>query len=683
MYGTLVNIDPRAAVWVRDLVRGYGRTPVLRGVSLTVQEGTIYALLGPSGTGKTTLLNILCGQLRPAAGDVRVLGGRPGLDRCGVPGEAVGLMPQDLALYKDLTIGELLRMHARIHGVVGPEYQSRQQHLLDFLELPGESRLVSNLSGGQQRRVSLAVALVHRPRLLLLDEPTVGADPVLRHRIWEYLTALTKEGTTVVITTHYIEEARGADCLGLMRNGRILAEGPPDYILRRTDCSSLEAAFLRLCQQADESLCEQAVVDAAPWNEPTFNRLRWRVRTDSVLALAGRTLNRYRRNLAFLAFVFLLPTIQVCLFCVAIGRTPTDLPFGYVNSDVPAPSPVNSSHTLTLGADFIRILGSDAAVDLQQLASVSEGVSAVEHGKLWGFVEVPQNFSHDLPLRLVGMAFPDRLTPELRNGSTLAMTLDMSHIQTAAVLENATMTAFQDLLKDMLLDNHTRSNKTAVPSWATDYPVQLMRPLYGPKDPQFTDFVAPGIIITIAFAQSIGLTALAFVFEKRDGTLNRLWAAGLSPIEVLLGQIGAQMLVLLVQVALMLVIALVVFDVPIRGSLFLAVLLVLLMGLVGMLYGLIIAAVSSDEIKAAQGAMGSLFPAMLLSGVIWPAESIPQPLRWVTVCLPTTWAAEAMRSVCLRGWDVTSQSVALGFILPAGWCVLFIVLGTALVRNRT
>lgn len=170
-----------------------------------------YGLLGASGCGKTTLLSTIVGRRRIDSGEIFVLGGKPGTQGSGVPGKRVGYMPQEIALYGEFSIRETMMYFGWIFGMDTKEIIERLQFLLNFLDLPSEKRLVKNLSGGQQRRVSFAVALMHDPELLILDEPTVGVDPLLRQSIWNHLVHITKSGQkTVIITTHYIEEARQA-----------------------------------------------------------------------------------------------------------------------------------------------------------------------------------------------------------------------------------------------------------------------------------------------------------------------------------------------------------------------------------------------------------------------------------------------------------------------------------------
>ncbi|KAF4528304.1 hypothetical protein B566_EDAN014980 [Ephemera danica] len=203
------------AVCVRRACKRYGTKSnphvVLEQLNMTVPKGTIYGLLGASGCGKTTLLTCIVGRRRLNTGEIWVLGGRPGSPGSGVPGPRVGYMPQETALYGEFTIRETMVYFGWIFGMSIDRIEERLEFLIKLLELPSSSRHVKNLSGGQQRRVSFAAALVHDPELLILDEPTVGVDPVLRQSIWEHLVAITKDGNkTVIITTHYIEEARQA-----------------------------------------------------------------------------------------------------------------------------------------------------------------------------------------------------------------------------------------------------------------------------------------------------------------------------------------------------------------------------------------------------------------------------------------------------------------------------------------
>ncbi|GBP06186.1 ABC transporter G family member 20 [Eumeta japonica] len=239
------------AVCVRRAHKSYGtaKNPnvILDGLNMTVPKGTIYGLLGASGCGKTTLLSCIVGRRRLNSGEIWVLGGRPGSPRSGVPGPRIGYMPQEVALFGDFTIRETMIYFGWTAGMSTAEVDERIDFLIKLLQLPSPSRPVKNLSGGQQRRVSLAAALLHDPELLILDEPTVGVDPVLRQSIWDHLVEITQgRRTTVIITTHYIDETKQANIIGLMRGGKFLAEESPEELLQKYQAESLEDVFLKL-----------------------------------------------------------------------------------------------------------------------------------------------------------------------------------------------------------------------------------------------------------------------------------------------------------------------------------------------------------------------------------------------------------------------------------------------------
>ena len=231
--------DEAFAVEVDGVVKRFGRQVALDGVDLRVRRGEVYGLLGPNGAGKTTLIRCLVGLVRPDAGTVTVLGRR--LPDLGVLSR-VGYMTQAAALYPDLSVAENLRFFAAISGA--PGHLDEVLRLVDLEERRGS--IVSTLSGGMRTRVSLACALVHRPELLLLDEPTVGVDPQLRAQLWDGFRAMTADGTSIVVSSHVMDEAERCDRLGLIRFGRLLAEGTAAELRRRAGSDRLEDAFLKL-----------------------------------------------------------------------------------------------------------------------------------------------------------------------------------------------------------------------------------------------------------------------------------------------------------------------------------------------------------------------------------------------------------------------------------------------------
>ena len=226
------------------VAKTFGRVRALDGISLRVGAGEIYGLLGPNGAGKTTLIRCLLGLIVPDSGAVTVLGHR--MPNREVMAE-VGYMPQSPALYPDLTVHENVTFFAAIHGLDGRTSRERVRELLELVDLASRARsVVATLSGGMRQRVSLACALVHRPRLLLLDEPTVGVDPQLRVELWQRFAHMSAQGTTIIVSSHVMDEAERCQRLGLVRFGRLLAEGTAAELRAAAGVERLEDAFLAL-----------------------------------------------------------------------------------------------------------------------------------------------------------------------------------------------------------------------------------------------------------------------------------------------------------------------------------------------------------------------------------------------------------------------------------------------------
>jgi ABC-2 type transport system ATP-binding protein len=236
-----------AVIELTGLWKRFGRVEALRGLGLRIERGWLYGLFGPNGAGKTTAVRVLTGLSRPSSGEARVLGRRPSERRLR---SRVGYMPQDVGLYPDLTVRQTLRLFGELHGMSRGDIAVREAELLELIGLvEWRNALLSTLSGGMRRRVSLAVSLFHGPELLILDEPTVGVDPELRAAFWGHFERLKANGVTVLVTTHYLDEASRCGRVGLIRDGALLAEGSPEEIRRKTGAASLEVAYLALAKR--------------------------------------------------------------------------------------------------------------------------------------------------------------------------------------------------------------------------------------------------------------------------------------------------------------------------------------------------------------------------------------------------------------------------------------------------
>lgn len=785
------NID--YAVLFEEVKMSYGKgknkVNVLRGISMKVPEGAIYALLGPSGCGKTTLCNCITGRNKPTKGKVSVFDKIPGTAGSNVPGPIIGFMPQEISLFPDFTIEETLLFFSRLYRLEQSRAADRIDFLVDFLELPDKKRMVANLSGGQQRRVSLAAALIHSPPLLILDEPTVGVDPVLRQVIWDYLVLLsTKEKLSIIITTHYIEEARAANVCGLMRQGKLLVEESPDFLMQKYNCPTLEAVFLQLSRASDSknqpdvgvhksndaklnqqtpqhfsnnntivghahsnstlpTLMEVNSEDSTKGNlsssaqatgadqhrAPTMKQIAkdklahenktnqarkakdqqiqqkmpngqsvegvvngrlvpkfekfevedvpkskigafMQERSQSfnrIGALTSKNFARLMRNLPVLMFQFLLPSIEVILFCLCIGQEPFNLPVSVFNEEV-----------LTLNTSIMNINNTFSYRYLNQINNRSviqhsydneaDALQSVRLGKSWGALVIRENFTEDLKLRFLD---PQSSTSDLIDGGNVHLHLDMSNYLIGLQLQRLLLQAFQTFAMDAL-------GEFGVNKRLAQLPVELEEPIYGIREPTFTEFMAPGVLLSIAFLAAVALTAIALVQERKEGVLERSLVAGVTSTEFIMSHVITQLLVLHVQVFLLLIFTFLVFEIPSRGPFFWVIQLTLLQSSCGMAFGLMISAMTKEETSATMLALGSFYPNLLLSGTVWPTQAMPDVMRYIAYCLPQTLPIESLRYILSRGWDITYTEVATGFAVTIAWTSFFLFLAVVIFKSK-
>ena len=250
------------AVEAIDLTKTFGDFTAVNGIHFTIERGEIFGFLGPNGAGKTTTIRMLLGLLRPTSGRATVLGydivrGSEEIRK------RIGYMSQRFTLYNDLTVAESLDFYGRTYGVNGRRLQERKAFILEMAGLRGREReLTRNLAGGWKQRLALGTAIIHEPQMLFLDEPTAGVDPISRREFWNLLYQLAEEGTTIFVTTHYMDEAENCHNLAFIHNGVIVAQGTPQEIketrmrgqVLEVDCDPPEAAVraLRRLNRFDE-----------------------------------------------------------------------------------------------------------------------------------------------------------------------------------------------------------------------------------------------------------------------------------------------------------------------------------------------------------------------------------------------------------------------------------------------
>ena len=253
-------MSDQPTIEVKDLTKRFGDFTAVNGLSFTVGHGEVYGWLGPNGAGKTTTIRMLLGLLSPTSGQARVLDYDPATQAKALHAH-VGYMSQLFTLYNDLTAAENIRFYGQAFGLSRRALRRRQAEIIDMAGLQGrENELTANLSGGWKQRLALGCAIVHEPRVVFLDEPTAGVDPISRREFWELIYDMAEQGVTVLVTTHYMDEAELCQRVGFISAGRLIALDTPERLKRtqmrgqvlEIDCDNSEAA-MRVLQAARDS----------------------------------------------------------------------------------------------------------------------------------------------------------------------------------------------------------------------------------------------------------------------------------------------------------------------------------------------------------------------------------------------------------------------------------------------
>lgn len=237
------------AVWTKGLTKRFGELVAVNGVSLEIPGGSIYGILGPNGAGKSTLIRMLCGVLTPTSGEGEIFG-LDILKESERIKQSIGYMSQKFSLYEDLTVLENIMFYAQVYSVPDDIRNERISQIVKMAGLEGrEKQLAGNLSGGWKQRLALGCTLLHKPKMLILDEPTSGVDPVSRMVFWQIIHKLANQGITILVTTHYMDEAEGCDELIFVFSGHIIGKGSPKQLITEKNARNLEDVFIKYVEE--------------------------------------------------------------------------------------------------------------------------------------------------------------------------------------------------------------------------------------------------------------------------------------------------------------------------------------------------------------------------------------------------------------------------------------------------
>ncbi|KAI1293523.1 ABC transporter G family member 23 [Halotydeus destructor] len=676
------------AVEVRDVDLTYGfgikTNVVLTGMNITVPEGGIYALIGPSGCGKTSILRCIMGFLKPDSGKIRVFGKKPGDPKAYVPGRDLGYMPQDVALNDGLTIYEMMRYFGKIFLLSSSQVEDRIDHLVKMLEIPDKGRIIKTLSGGQRRRVSFACAVIHKPRLAILDEPTVGVDPIIREKIWDFMLDMCKEGKTILLTTHYIEETRRAGTIGFLRKGYLLAEEHPTKVIHELGVTKLEDAFYQMCvtekerkkkynkkeddQDDDDDMPVKhnypTLLAAILWLTQGLQQFRKHKPLNAdwfrmLFALVEKFNVQIMRERFILVLWIILPVITLVVTCACIGPVPQ------VNLAI-----VNDEDDPFVSGVLIKNLDPKIFV-VQNYTDPELGKMAVARQQAFAFLHFYSNFSETVIQFADAWNNLDNIT---FNFNIIDFKVDLSNKVT---LVTAALSVYQTLpkfLEQALLENGYNPK-------LAQFPILNAEPVYG--EVLFSDsidffdvkhLVIPGSLLYCAFATSM-IVALYFLrIEKLDNMFERTYSAGVSATQIIVAQFIVRTFFNFFSVAITLWVALVYYDVPNNGSLFWVMVLMLMQNLSGLAYGLVFTSITIDPLKFILFAIGSVGSFLFFSGIMWPIEAQPYFFKWIAKFTPLAIPSDALRSIMVRGLPIWNPLVYPGFMVSGTFLGIFLVM---------
>uniref|UniRef100_A0A0A9X7D7 ABC transporter G family member 23 n=1 Tax=Lygus hesperus TaxID=30085 RepID=A0A0A9X7D7_LYGHE len=666
-------------VEVIQAYKKYGpKSLVLNGLNMKVPRNTIYGLLGPSGCGKTTLLLSIVGFNHLDSGEVVLNGPKRKRD--------FGYMPQEISLFQDFTVEETCAFFGAVYGLEKTSCAKEARKLIALLQIPmGSTRLIKDLSGGQQRRVSLIVTLLHKPQILILDEPTVGLDCMLTVKIWDHLVNLTNQGTTVMITTHYIQETVRCHTVGMMRNGTLLTEGSPTALMESHGVDNLEDVFLRLC-------CMQTNNQEQPKKHPPPIRGRVNVfgeeknfNKDRYLAYMYKQYCFFKRNIPQLVYVLLYPLVIALIFEMT-AKDPSEIPIGLRSREKGAD---NCSHPVLTYYESLNCSLPPATCmlkkHLEALNPVTEyydeeeAIDDLHDDKILGYVYLNENYTSNLVQRILitashlGLSENDTFNIDLSNSIVI---VDKSHYILTR-FANTTMLKGHSAMFDELLTT------CGIPTRTMKYPISFTA-VYGEMDQPFRASALSGLLTGFCFYYPLLYTASTIMWEKTAGFVQRNTLAGVTYFEIVLTHLSWQYLIVVVQDLFGFFVLFKSFPLPsYPGNDFQILFLILMSNTAGIASGFLFTELCEVEIAVVYAVCFSMVAIFNLSGTIWPIEGAWGFMKTWANLGPGSCLHRSYPSTIFRGFGMDHYDLYFGVGVNMFWVAVFGIATASLYRyNR-
>lgn len=660
-----LSIPPRTtqgdgpAIEAHDLTRRFGDFTAVDHVSFYIERGEIFGFIGPNGCGKTTTMKMLTGLLPASEGEFRLFGRRVDAGAMEIR-QRIGYMSQSFSLYTELTVRQNLELHARLFHLPADRMPKRVAELIhrfnleDYADAPAEA-----LPLGIRQRLSLAVAVVHEPEMLILDEPTSGVDPVARDQFWELLIDLSRnQGVTIFISTHFMNEGERCDRISLMHAGRVLACDAPAALVRARHAKTLEDAFIGYIEEDERrargvrevedahglliSPSRAAHESAEAPRGPSGLDLR------RLWAYARREALELSRDRVRLTFCFLVPLLLLIIFGYGISMDVEDLPYAVLDRDQ-----TPESRTYLEGFSESRYFEQRFPI-----ASHVELDQRLRSGELKLAIEIPPHFGKDL---------------KRERSPQVGVWLDGSNTFRAETSRGYVSGAHLNYLADL--------SQRTVGTVPTLLPADVRLRFRYNQDMESVFAIVPGMIALLLALIPTVLTAVGVVREKEMGSITNLYVTPATRLEFLLGKQLPYVCVSMIDFIALVALTIVVFGVPLKGSFLALAVGALLFVTATTGFGLLISAFTKSQIAAIFAALIlTMLPSMMFSGLIRPVSSLTGGAAVMGKLFPSAYfhkVSVGTFTKALGFGDLLPNYAALGAFIAA-----FLVLSLVLLRKQ-
>lgn len=611
------------AIEAKDLTMRFGKFVAVDHVNFRIPRGEIFGFLGSNGCGKSTTMKMLTGLLPASEGEAWLFG--QAVDPKNIDTRRrVGYMSQAFSLYSELTVRQNLELHARLFHIPEAEIPGRVQEMSERFSLTDvEDALPGALPLGIRQRLSLAVAVIHRPEMLILDEPTSGVDPVARDMFWQLMVDLSRQDkVTIFISTHFMNEAERCDRMSLMHAGKVLASGTPQELVKQRGAASLEEAFISWLQEAAGPAPEAQLSPAnVPIAHENSQPPRQGFSLRRLFSYSRREALELRRDPVRSTLALMGTVILMLIMGYGISMDVENLRFSVLDRD----------QTVSSQAWSLNLAGSRYFIEQPPLTSYDELDKRMRSGEVAVAIEIPPNFGRDIA----------RGTPV-----KIGVWVDGAMPSRAETVRGYVQAMHQTWLQDVMARQPNSSGQNGLMTIETRY-------RYNP-DVKSLPAIVPAVIPLLLMMIPSMLSALSVVREKELGSIINLYVTPTTRSEFLLGKQLPYIVLGMLNFLLLCALSVFVFGVPHKGSFMTLTLAALLYVTIATGLGLLISTFMKSQIAAIFGtAIITLIPATQFSGMIDPVASLEGPGRWIGEIYPTSHFLTIARGTFSKALDLT------------------------------